>query len=276
MDRTTWILVGLVGLGAVITVFLLRQDEPPPPVVETVAEAPPEPVVEEVEPEPVEPPPPAVSESEPPVPTVPVLEPIELPALEESDEEIRAALVDTVGERPVESFLVPREIVRKIVVTVDNLPNEKVAMRLRAVEPIDERFVVNGSIDEGYTLSPDNYRRYAGFVRVVEETDPEQLAALYFRYYPLLQEGYEELGYPGRQFHARVIAVIDDLLAAPAPAGPLALVRPKVMYQFADPALESLSAGQKMMVRMGPDNAYVVKARLRELRGLLTGAPAGD
>src|SRR5210317_1993204 len=101
MDRTTWILVGLVGLGAVITVFLLRQDEPPPPLVETVAEAPPEPVVEEVEPEPVEPPPPAVSESEPPVPTVPVLEPIELPALEESDEEIRAALVDTVGERPV-------------------------------------------------------------------------------------------------------------------------------------------------------------------------------
>jgi len=273
MDRTTWILVGLVGLGAVITVFLLRQDEPPP-VVEAVIEAPPEPVVEAVEQTPATAPLPAVSEVEPPVPTVAVREPIELPGLDDSDEEIRGALATTVGERPVESFLVPREIVRKIVVTVDNLPNEKVAMRLRAVEPIDERFAADGSIDEGYTLSPDNYRRYAGFVRAVEAADTEQLVALYFRYYPLLQEGYEELGYPGRQFHARVIAVIDDLLAAPAPAGPLALVRPKVMYQFADPALESLSAGQKMMIRMGPDNAYVVKAKLRELRNVLTGAPA--
>jgi hypothetical protein len=38
------------------------------------------------------------------------------------------------------------------------------------------------------------------------------------------------------------------------------------MYQFADPNLEALSAGQKLLLRMGPANAVIVKAKLRELR----------
>ena len=38
------------------------------------------------------------------------------------------------------------------------------------------------------------------------------------------------------------------------------------MYQFADPKLEDLSAGQKLMLRMGPANAAIIKAKLHELR----------
>jgi hypothetical protein len=40
-----------------------------------------------------------------------------------------------------------------------------------------------------------------------------------------------------------------------------------VQYEFADPKVESLSAGQKALIRMGSDNAKVVKDKLRELRG---------
>jgi hypothetical protein len=271
MDRTTWILIGVVGLAALVTLFFLQRDEAPvpEPVVETVVEPPPPPIEE---PPPPPPPPPPVSETEPPAPTVPLPQGIELPPLDDSDRETREALAEAVGERPVESFLVPSQVVRKLVVTVDNLPGDKVALRLRAVEPIPDSFVADGNIDDGYSLSEENFERYGRFVRAVDAADPEQLAAAYFRYYPLLQEAYEELGYPGRQFHARVIAVIDDLLAAPEPSGTIELVRPKVMYQFADPSLEALSAGQKMMIRMGPDNAYIVKAKLRALRAVLTGA----
>jgi hypothetical protein len=39
-----------------------------------------------------------------------------------------------------------------------------------------------------------------------------------------------------------------------------------VLYQFADPELERRSAGQKVMMRMGADNARRVKAKLREIR----------
>jgi hypothetical protein len=258
-----------------VTLFLLQRDEEPvlEPVVETAVE--PAPPVEEPSPAAPEPPPP-VSETEPPAPTVPLPQEVVLPPLDDSDRETREALAEVLGDRPVESFLVPSQIVRKLVVTVDNLPNEKVALRLRAVEPIPDSFIADGNVDDGYSLSADNYARYARFVRAVDAVEPEQLAGVYFRYYPLLQEAYEELGYPGRQFHARVIAVIDDLLAAPEPSGTVELVRPKVMYRFADPALESLSAGQKMMIRMGPDNAYIVKAKLRALRAVLTGATPAE
>ena len=55
----------------------------------------------------------------------------------------------------------------------------------------------------------------------------------------------------------------------PVIRAPIRLVRPKVTYQFADPELETLSAGQKILIRMGPDNAVRVKARIMELRQAL-------
>jgi hypothetical protein len=63
-----------------------------------------------------------------------------------------------------------------------------------------------------------------------------------------------------------LIAAIDDLLATPEPKEALRLVQVKVRYQFADPDLERRSAGQKMLLRMGPENARVVKAKLRDFR----------
>jgi Protein of unknown function (DUF3014) len=48
-------------------------------------------------------------------------------------------------------------------------------------------------------------------------------------------------------------------------------VQPKVLYQFADPELESRSAGQKILMRMGPVNESRVKAKLRDIRKALTG-----
>jgi hypothetical protein len=45
------------------------------------------------------------------------------------------------------------------------------------------------------------------------------------------------------------------------------------MYQFADPALEGLPAGQKILIRMGPENASIIKAKLAELRAIVTAGP---
>jgi hypothetical protein len=47
------------------------------------------------------------------------------------------------------------------------------------------------------------------------------------------------------------------------------------MYKFADPGLESMSAGQKLLLRMGPDNAARVKAKLKAVRDLITASPPG-
>ena len=48
------------------------------------------------------------------------------------------------------------------------------------------------------------------------------------------------------------------------------------MYQFADPELEARSAGQKIMIRMGSENAARIKAKLQEVRRELTSEPPAD
>jgi hypothetical protein len=46
-------------------------------------------------------------------------------------------------------------------------------------------------------------------------------------------------------------------------------VQPGVQYQYADPKIEALSAGQKALIRMGSANAAAVKEKLRALRAAL-------
>ena len=39
-----------------------------------------------------------------------------------------------------------------------------------------------------------------------------------------------------------------------------------MFYEYADAQLESRPAGQKLLLRMGPANARIIKAKLREFR----------
>jgi hypothetical protein len=110
-------------------------------------------------------------------------------------------------------------------------------------------------------------------VEVLRKTDMQRFAAVYLHFYPLFQKAYQDLGYPNGYFNDRLVQVIDVLLATPQITGPVELVRPNVMYTFADPKLESRPAGQKVLIRMGPDNAAAVKAKLMELRAIITAAP---
>jgi len=94
---------------------------------------------------------------------------------------------------------------------------------------------------------------------VVRKLDMKQVADVYLRFYPLFQGAYQDLGYPTGYFNDRLVQVIDVLLATPQALGPIELVRPNVMYTYADPALEARPAGQKLLIRMGPENAALAK-----------------
>jgi hypothetical protein len=188
-----------------------------------------------------------------------------LPALKDSDPDVHDSLVALFGSRAVSQFLVPENVVRHIVVTIDNLPRKKVAVELRPVKPTagTTATATQGDIT---TLGAKNYERYAPFIKIVQTTDTKTLADVYFKLYPLFQQSYEDLGYPGQYFNDRLVQVIDDLLQTPDVQGPIELTQPKVFYEYADPKLESRSAGQKLLLRMGPANEAIMKAKLRELR----------
>jgi hypothetical protein len=110
-------------------------------------------------------------------------------------------------------------------------------------------------------------------VSILDKVDMQRLVAVYLHFYPLFQKAYQDLGYPNGYFNDRLVQVIDGLLDTPQVSGPIQLSRPNVMYVFADPALEARPAGQKILIRMGPENASAVKSKLLELRAAITSAP---
>lgn len=183
-----------------------------------------------------------------------------LPKLENSDSMMRDSLAALVGRQAFADHFIAVDIVRRIVATVDNLPRETAPRR---VMPLN-------AVPGAFTPDADNYARYAPYVRVFEAIEPQALVQAYVRAYPLFQSAYESLGYPGKYFNDRLMEAIDDLLDAPEPATAPELLRPRVLYEFADPDLETRSAGQKMLLRMGRDNAARVKEKLREIRRELT------
>jgi hypothetical protein len=192
-----------------------------------------------------------------------------LPELAGSDVPLRAALSQISSADAVKDFLVPQDLIRKLVVTIDNLPRQKIAVEKRPANPVSGAFLADG--DELHaTLDERNFERYKPMVAVVKRLDAQQLGALYIHYYPLFQQSYQNLGYPNGYFNDRLVEVIDNLLATPDPKGPVELVRPNVMYIYADPAFEKRPAGQKLLIRMGPENAKAIKAKLIELRAVIT------
>ncbi|MGH8520444.1 MAG: DUF3014 domain-containing protein [Gammaproteobacteria bacterium] len=189
-----------------------------------------------------------------------------LPALNESDQAVQDSMQKSFGKAPIEAFLLPTEIVRHLVATIDSLDRGPVPLHFRPVKHVPGLPVVNTKGDTIITLSPDNVKRYEPYISALRAVDAERFADVYRHYYPLFQKAYENLGYPGRYFNDRLIPIIDHLLATPDISEPIQLVQPKVLYQFADPEVEKRSWGQKTLIRMGPANAAAVKAKLREIR----------
>lgn len=194
---------------------------------------------------------------------------VPLPALVESDEYFKMDLAGLFGSG-VSEMLVDTAVIEKIVATVDNLPRGHVAEKIRPISGVVGAYLADGQDDSGqYTINTANYARYDFLVNLLAGADVEVLVEIYQRYYPLFQEAYTGLGYPGGYFNDRAIAVIDHLLETPEIQEPVELVRPHVLYEYADPDIEALSSGQKILVRMGDEHAVRVKQFLEELRVLI-------
>ena len=274
MNKATTLIVATVLLLAVAAAVLWHQRRPP--------EAP------------AAPPTAAAPEAVPaPAPTEPAIKhPIEplaqeelqkpLPTLEQSDPVVRSALVDWLGRQTVQTFLQTDDFVRHVVATVDNLGRAHASPRLWPVSPMPGRYSVQQAGD-ATVVTAGNAERYAAFVSFVEHLDSKRGVSLYVRHYPLFQRAYEELGYPKRYFNDRLVEVIDLMIATPVPPrspalrltevkGPIPATQPWLRYEFADPQLQSLSAGQKMLIRMGPENQRRMQAKLVQVRKQLTSA----
>jgi hypothetical protein len=216
----------------------------------------------------VEPPPPTIAH---PIPED-TSQVAPLPELNASDASMLESLTGLFGAQALDQFLVPQDVIRHIVATIDNLPNRKVAQRLSPMKAVPGKFLTRGN-DNAIELNSENDARYLPLVQLVQATNTDAITALYFHFYPLFQQAYQNLGYPDKYFNDRVVVVIDHLLETPDVKGPIRLTQPNVMFEYEDPDLEARSYGQKALIRMGSENAAALKAKLRRFREAITKEP---
>lgn len=271
------IILVVLGLGAWYLLSVQKdavEEAPmPPPIAVEEAPAPP-PVEEEATAEPDVGSPVVAEEAVPEQPP--------LPPLAESDPVAVEALSGLVGSEPVQKYVVSEDVIPRLVATLDALSGKQVPASIKAVEGPGGNFQATSDEDPDsvirnaagdpipqYVVDPVNYRRYTPYVEMLETADTAAIVASYQDYQPLFEEAFRQLGYPDGDFDQRLRSLIDELLATPDVSGPLRLIKPEAYYLYADEELESLTAGQKVLLRMGPDNAARVKAKLTEIRDTL-------
>ena len=200
-----------------------------------------------------------------------------LPELNASDEQVREALTALEGAAPLESLLLPKRLIERFVVSINSLDGRMAPLRMWPVEHAEGVPEVQRLGEQRFRWKPANHARYDAYVRAFTMPEAETLVDLYIRYYPLLQEAFTALGEEENYFNDRVIALIDHLLEAPEARSSYELRQPRVLFTFADPELEGLSSGQKILLRIGPAHSQAVRAQLRAVRAEIvarTGAGA--
>ena len=261
------VIVFILLIAGVGTYYYLRVDKARDQETQTEKTEPlqlPEEATPEIQ-HPITEPPVTIGDSTEEMPAVTEMEE-PLPLLEESDNKIKEILSEFIGIDLVKQFFRQTGILHRFVVTIDSLPKKELPIKYRLLPPTSGKFLVHKDSSDKITLDPENFKRYATYMQLLDKLDTEQFVKWYTRFYPLIQEDYDSLGIENRYFNDRFIFVIDHLLETPEVIGSIQLVQPSVFYNFADPALQTLSAGQKILLRIGPANMAIVKTKLIEIR----------
>jgi len=267
------VIAGLLLFVATI-LFLGGDDEPAPVLRETLpvsAVRPPAPVPVDV-PEPVVTPVVETPATEPePVVVVeePLPEPDPLPGLNDSDRFVQVELGELDNANAVLRQLASAQIIRKFVVLVDGMSRGDIPDRDLPVSALQTEMTVNEQGENLFLLDPVSYNRFNLLVNTFAAIDSTTIVEKLTEWDPLFEAAYAELGYPDRTFDMALNQAIGNILQARVPAGDITLTRPSVHYHFADPALESLSDLEKLLIRMGPENATTVQRKVRDISNRL-------
>ncbi len=193
------------------------------------------------------------------------------PQLNNSDEDLLSQLRKLSSLQGVVAWSDAQDLARRFVVLVYNLAEGDVAHRYLPLSSPKEKFRVLGQ-GKSLRIDPASFDRYTLYSDAFAAMDSDRAVSIYRFFYPALEAAFAELGEPQKSLHKELLIGIDHLLQTPDLSGDIYLVQPSVYYKFADPAVEALSPAQKQMLRLGPANRALVKAKLEEIKQLLLAA----
>jgi len=193
---------------------------------------------------------------------------VSLPPLEGTDPLVRQ-LVGALSSHPVVAawLATDRLIVNFVVVTSRIADGATPAAELKAIGPVPE-FRAR-TTPAGLSIDPATYHRFDRHAQAVASIDAHGAARVYETLKPRVMEAEKNFGGPA-DFDQELERAIVELLKVPIVDGPIALTRRGIGYGYADPRLEAMSAAQKQLFRMGPDNVRVVQGKLREIASYLS------
>ena len=236
-----------------------EEESTAPPVMAAPPAPPPAPAITELEEPTVEPPP-------PPPPPAPVEDP--LPRLEESDDAVR----DAVGDIPLgtagQQYLIPGNIIERSASVVYLMAQGDVPYKLLPVSRPKAAFPIS---DDGTQVvtDPAGFERYDALTQWLQSLDLESLLSSLEWFIPLFREAWSYYGEDPAAFDMAVVMTLDLVIATPeVDLSEARLIRREAVWIFEDPAIEGLAPIQKQVLRMGPENAEIIKAKATEARGL--------
>lgn len=195
--------------------------------------------------------------------------PLELPTLGESDPVLQR-VVGALSRNPRwAEWLVTDDLARRFVGAVAAVaagvdPRERVPF----LAPEGE-FTVRPAPGGGEEIDPASWRRYDAVATAFVSFDTDAAVRLYLQLEPLFEEAHRELGFPADSFGLTMATALDNVLAVQVPTTPPGVELDVKTYLFTDPGLEASPAVARQLMRLGPDNASRVQAKLRELRDRL-------
>jgi hypothetical protein len=199
-------------------------------------------------------------------------DPITLPPLDASDALVRS-LVQALSASPaVMAWLPTNGLIRNFTVSVSNIADGATPARhLSVLRPSAPFRIVER--DGNVTVDPRSYDRYTPIADAIASLDPAAAARIYATLKPRIEEAHRDLGSPDQSFDRTLERAIVALLETPPVDAPARLAPKGIGYGYADDRLESLTAAQKQLLRMGPRNVRIIKGKLREIALALGLAP---
>lgn len=181
-----------------------------------------------------------------------------------SDYLVRESVKKLSTNPQIDAWLKNPNLIRNFVAVTDNIVDGLSPRSFLKFLAPRKRFEVVKKGGSLY-LSPRSYIRYDRIATIFTSLNTNECVSLYRELKPLIQKAYIELGYPDKDFQDTLHLAIVELLETPVVEGDIMLERKVVTYRIVDPKLEQLSAAQKHLLRMGPENVRKVQEKLLEI-----------
>jgi len=194
---------------------------------------------------------------------------VELPSLNDSDDFVLEGLRALQNGVALIRVLADDQLIRSIVVFVDNISRGEFPQTSLPYKRIGQEMSVRNIDENLFVMEANAHDRFNQLIDTFVAVDTDQALILYRTLQPLFQNAYAEIGSRNVNFDDTLRSAINAVLRSPDVEGPYQLVKPSVMFLYADASIENMEEMQKQLIRIGPENIEKLKAKLRQFLGKL-------